>query len=176
MFLCPTHNFFSFDIGIPYLAHGSITRRGCIVYHQERMFCVHSWSQYDVDLWPEGQIYRVYDMALCSGHSFLSFDIGILCLAHECITMVLFELTFMASVWPWSLTSVSKLYFHHEIVSGKIVFALWHRHTKFWHLGVSPWDMLCTFLTFVWPGPLTNMWVARGFLNEYYSQLLSCLT
>ena len=57
------------------------------------------------------------------------------------------------------------------------VFALWHRHTKFWHMGVSSWDnMLCTFLTLVWPWPLTYMYlrVAGGILSEFYSQFLSC--
>ena len=50
------------------------------------------------------------------------------------------------------------------------VFALWHRHTKFWHMIVSPCDnMLCTFLTLVWPWPLTYMWVAGGILREYCS-------
>ena len=29
---CPAHNFFGFDIGLPYLAHGSITLRGCVAY------------------------------------------------------------------------------------------------------------------------------------------------
>ena len=54
------------------------------------------------------------------------------------------------------------------------VFALWHRHTKFWHIGVSPWDnMLSTFLTLVWP--LIYMWGAGGILSEFYSQFLSCL-
>ena len=68
---------------------------------------VHSWSRFDVDLWPQGQIYR---------------------------------------------------------------------HTKFWQMGVSQWDnMLCTFLTLVWPWPLTYIWVARGIVSEFYSQFLSCL-
>ena len=55
------------------------------------------------------------------------------------------------------------------------VFALLHRHTKFWHMGVSPWDnMLCTFLTLVWPWSLIYMRVAGGILSEFYSQFLSC--
>ena len=43
---------------------------GSWVYHHEKMCLVHSWSWYDVDLWPQGRICRVYDMALCSSHSF----------------------------------------------------------------------------------------------------------
>ena len=55
------------------------------------------------------------------------------------------------------------------------VFALWHRHTKSWHMDVLPWDnMLCTFLTLVWPWPLIYMRVAGGILSEFYSQFLSC--
>ena len=89
---------------------------GSWVYHYETMCHIHSWSWYDVDLWPQGQIYRVltflhvqpissvwhwhiifgtwvnlhdpnttltfwppcqiyrsFDMALCSGHNFLVF-------------------------------------------------------------------------------------------------------
>ena len=46
---------------------------GTLVYHHERMCQVHSWSWYDIDLWPQGQIYRVYDMALCSGLSIFVF-------------------------------------------------------------------------------------------------------
>ena len=29
-----------------------------------------SCNVHDLDLWPQGQIYSVYDMALCTGHSF----------------------------------------------------------------------------------------------------------
>ena len=50
-----------FDIGIPYL--------GTWVYHHEKMCHIHSWSWYNIDLWPRDQ-YRVYDMALCLAHSF----------------------------------------------------------------------------------------------------------
>ena len=32
MFLCPIHNYFLFDIGLPYLSHASITMRGCVTY------------------------------------------------------------------------------------------------------------------------------------------------
>ena len=67
-----------FDIGIPYLTNESITMRGCVMY-------IHD---FDVDLWPQDQIYRVHDIALCSGHIFFSFDIVILCLTCECITRV----------------------------------------------------------------------------------------
>ena len=80
--------------------------------------------------------------------------------------------TFMTSVWPWPLTLISKLYIHYEFESGiiKIVFALLHRHTKFWHMSVSPWNMMCTFLTYVWPWPLTYKWVVYlvSFSHSFY--------
>ena len=53
-------------IGIPYLAHGPV------YHHDETMCCVHSWFQYDLHLWPQGQ---------------LLFDIFISYLAHGSITM-----------------------------------------------------------------------------------------
>ena len=60
--LCPTRNF-------RVLWHWH-TIFGTWVYHHGRRCRVHSWSRYDLDLWPQGQIYRVYYMALCSGQSF----------------------------------------------------------------------------------------------------------
>ena len=35
-----------------------LTIFGTWVYYQDRMGQVHSWSRYDVELWPQGQIYR----------------------------------------------------------------------------------------------------------------------
>ena len=43
---------------------------GRLVYHHERMCQVHSWSWYNLELWHQGKIYRIYDIALCSGLSF----------------------------------------------------------------------------------------------------------
>ena len=62
MFSCPAHNLF-----LDWLWHAI---SGTWVYHHERMCQVHSWSWYDLELWPQGKIYRVYDMALCSGLTF----------------------------------------------------------------------------------------------------------
>ena len=42
--------YFWFHSGLPYLAHGCIT---------DTMCRTHSWSRCDVDLWSQGQIYRV---------------------------------------------------------------------------------------------------------------------
>ena len=162
---CPAHNFimvWHYHItwfGLPYLAHGCITTR-------------HSWSRYDLELWPQGQIYRVYDCVQAS--PFMSFDIVILCYACGYITMLrcvtyshelCMTLTFDLNI---------KIIFSQWIWIWQDIFALWHRHTKFLHMGVSPWDMLCTFSTLVWLWPLTYMWVAGGNLCEFYSQFSSC--
>ena len=40
------------------------------VYHHEAICCVHSWSRYNVDLWPQSQVNRFFFMTLCSGHNF----------------------------------------------------------------------------------------------------------
>ena len=80
---------------------------------------VHPWSWYNLELWPQGQIYRVYDMLCVQASAFLSFDIVILCLAYECITMVQC-VTYIHELWPWPLTSISELYFHSEFESGKM--------------------------------------------------------
>ena len=114
-----------------------LTIFGTWVYHQEKMWQVHSWSWYDIDHWPPGQINRFYDMVLCSGLSFFvlqqsHFD------SHSSVSPWYdVSHTFMNSVWPWPLTSISKLIFSPWIWDWQDVFALWHRHTKFWHLVVT---------------------------------------
>ena len=40
------------------------------VYHHETMCGVNSWSRYDLELWPQGQIYRVFDMFSCPAHNY----------------------------------------------------------------------------------------------------------
>ena len=66
--------FICFDIGSPFMAH------------YKRMCGVHSWSWHDVDLWPQCQFYRVFDML--------------------CLTRNLFALTPAYHIWlmgllPW---------------------------------------------------------------------------
>ena len=134
----------NYDIVILCFAHGSITTRG-------------EWSWYDVDFWPQGQIHRVYDMALCSGHSFFV-------LWHSHIMSVsswyYVSHTFMTSVWPWPwpLTSISKVYIFSMNLTWQDPLCSLTKAYQFWYLGVLPGDnMLCTFLTFVWPWPLIYM-------------------
>ena len=117
-------------------------------------------------------IYRVHDMALCSRLSFLSFDKDISCLAREC---TVYHHGTKCRVHSWTMTLTFdlniKIMFSPWIWVWQNVFAFWHRHSKFWHMSVSPWDnMLCTFLTLVCPWPLTYMLTGVSF----HSQFLSC--
>ena len=155
------------------------------------MYRLHSFSRFDIYLWPQGQIYRclsclrvrsvisvcfdtsipylVHDMALCSGHSF--FDLWH---SHTLFGTWVYHHGTICRVHSWPLYDLD--------LNIKITFSQWlcsltNRHTKFWHTGVSPWgNMLYTFLTFVWPWPLTYMWVAGCILSEFYSQFLSCFS
>ena len=192
-----------------------LTIFGTWVYHHKTMCSVHSWSRYDLELWPKCQIICLCVRAI----TFSWFDSGLPHLAHRSITMrrcdmsihvpdsmLTFDLkvkcigfmTFLCVqasallsydiviyfVWHEYITMVWCVVYIHELcmtltsnLNIKIifspwiwvwqdVFALWHRHTKFWHMGVSPWDnMLCTFLTLVWPWPLTYMWVGASLLS-----------
>ena len=104
---------------------------------------------------------------------FLSFDIVIFCLAWECITMVrrVAYILELCMTLPFDLNS--KIIFLPWICVWQDVFALWHSHTKYWHMGVSPWEnMLYTFLTLVWPWLLTYIWVAGlslvSFTHSFY--------
>ena len=59
---CPAHNFF--------MVWHWLTIFGTWVYHHETMCRGHSWSRYDLELWPQGQIYRVFDMFSYPAHNF----------------------------------------------------------------------------------------------------------
>ena len=88
--------------------------------------------------------------------------------------------SFMTSVWPWPLASISKLYLHHEFVSSQDCLCSLTKAFQIGHMAVSPWDnMLCTFMASVLPWPLTSKSVslrARGsILSEFYLQILSYL-
>ena len=93
------------------LWHGH-TIFGSYVYYHERMCRVYSWSQHNIDLWPQGQIYSSWH-SFVFGPAFLSFDRVIPYSAYECITLGRCVITFITSVCPWPLVSISKLLFHH---------------------------------------------------------------
>ena len=92
---CPAHNFF--------MVWHWLTIFGTWVYNHETMCRVHSWSRYDLELWPQGQIYRVFDMFSCLAHNFF---FG-LTLAHHTWHMGVspwddVSSTFMIQIWPWT--------------------------------------------------------------------------
>ena len=124
-----------FDIDIPYLAHGSITMRGCVKYiHDPNMTLT-----FDLKV----KFIGFMTWFCVQASAYLSFDIVIL----ECITMVRC-VTYMY-IYELCMTLTDDLNIR-IIFSPWIwqdVFSLWHRHTKFWHMGISPGDnMLCPFL------------------------------
>ena len=102
----------SFDIGKPYLAHGSITKRGCVRYINDP----------DMTLTFDLKVTFIWFMTwLCVQASpFLSFGIVILCYAGGVSPWFDVSHTVMNSVWPWPLTSIAKLYFHNDFESGKM--------------------------------------------------------
>ena len=90
--LCQAHNFF--------LVWHWLTIFGTCVYHYETMCRAQLWSQYDFNLWPQGKIYRVFDMFSCLDHNFFWFDNGLLYLAHPCITMRHSWSQYHVDLWP----------------------------------------------------------------------------
>ena len=152
---------------------------GIWVYHHERMCQVHSSSWYDVDLWPQGQIYMVYDMALCSGLSFFVlwnshtlfgtwvYHHDTMCRIHSC---TLYDLDH----WP----QYQNYIFTMDVNLARCLCFLTYAY-QIWQMAVSPLDnMLWTFLTLVWPWPLTYMWVAgvslESFISCFYLVLFWC--
>ena len=130
----------------------------------------------DVNLWPEGQIYRVYDMALCSDLSFfLSFDIVILCLARECIPMIRCVAYIHELCMTLTFDLNIKIIFPPWIWVWQDVFALWHS-TIVWHMGVSPWDNVVYILDLNMTLTFDLYVDGGGILSEFYSQFLSCLS
>ena len=68
------------------------------------------------------------------------------------------RVTFVTSVWPSPLASISKLYFCHEFLYGqdRVCSLTWAYQIL--HIGVSPWTTCCVHS---WPWPLTYMWWLR---------------
>ena len=148
MFSCPTLNFCL-------LWHWH-TILGTWVYHHENMYCVHLWSCNDIDHWPQGQIYRVYDMALCSGHSFLFFDVVIL---FGMTVWYDVSRTFMTSVWPWPLTSISIFYFHMNLSQARTSL---HFDTGVTNFDISVYHHETTCCVHSWPLYDLDLWPICG--------------
>ena len=80
----------SFDIGIPYLAHGFITMRECVK-------CIHD-SDTTLNFDIKVKIYRVCDMALCSGLSYFVLWHG-----HTLFGTWVFHHGTMCGIHSWTL-------------------------------------------------------------------------
>ena len=85
--------------------------------------------------------------------------------------------TFMNSVWHWPLTSISKLYFHHEFEPGKmsLLFDIGIPNFGILVYYHETWNILCKFLTLVWPWLLIYTSVAGGILCEFLLKVFTCL-
>ena len=157
--------FVCFDTSIPYLAHGSNTKREYVAFiHDPDMMLT-------FDL-------KVKFIVLCFGHSFYVYwhspAISGTCFGYSFYVywhsptisgtwVYHHRIKCHKHLWPlydFDLGPQYRYYIFNMNCMGKIIFALWTRHTKYnWHMGVSQWDnILCTFMTCVWPYPLTYMW------------------
>ena len=177
------------------------------VYHNETVCHVHSWSQYDVALWPQGPINRVFDvfsclahncffiwhrhsifgtwvyyhkrtccvdmmltidlMALCKGHSFLSFDIVVLYLACECIIIV-WGVMYIHNLYDLELWHQYRNYIFTMNLSLEKLSLLFGIGIPNFDIRVYYYETTCVhFLTFVWPSPLTYMWGRGGSLMSF---------
>ena len=147
-----------FHIGIPYLAHGSITVRECVKYIHDP----NTTLTFNLKV----KFIGFMTWFCVQGSAFLFYNIVILCLALECITMVQ-SVTYIHELCLTLTFDRNKKIFAPWVWVWRDVFAFWYKHTKYRHMDVSPWDNMCTFLTLVWPWPLTYMWVAGVFLVSF---------
>ena len=79
MFLYPAHNYF--------FIWQWLTIFGIWVFHHEKMWHIQLCFWFDVDLWPQGQIYRLLSCLHVRLVTSVRFDIGLPYLAHGSITM-----------------------------------------------------------------------------------------
>ena len=118
MFSCRARNYFLLWHWLPLFSTW--------FYHHKSMCCIHSWSWYNIDLWPQDQIYMVFGMTICSDHSFFVL------LRHHILfgTWVYTHWT-MCNIFSWSLYDLDLWpQYQNYIFSPWICFALWHKHTK----------------------------------------------
>ena len=111
---------------------------------------VHSSSRFNTDLWPQGQKDKVYDMVLFLGHSCF-----VLLHSH---TMWMYHHGTMCRLNPWTLYDLDLWSQYQNYIctrkfdTGKVVFALWHRHFGVWYITAKQHVVymlgLCLSLTF----------------------------
>ena len=108
------------------------------VYRHETMCRIHSWSQFNIDLRPQIKFIGFIIWLCVRATLFLSFDIMMLWLAHQCITIV----RCVANIHDLFMTltfdlNIKIIYFHNEFETGKIIslfdivttnFGIWMYH------------------------------------------------
>ena len=137
------------------------------MYHHERMCSVHLWSQYNVDLWPQGQIHRVYNMFSCLAYNYLLIwhwlSIFGTCVYHyERMSRVHLLSRIDIDIWPQGgiYRFLSILCVQTATFGG-----FRHWHTIFGKMGLSPWEhVLRTFTILIWRWLLTSRSTLHGFV------------
>ena len=140
---------------------------GTLAYHNEKMYINDPFTMLTFDLKAKFDGHLTWFWVWVT--TFLSYDINILYLAHECLHGKIYHIH-----W-WLLSDLC--------LNIEITFLPWIDRLcyfiqayQIWHMGVSPWDnMLCTFMTSVWPLDLYDLYVGgRGVLSEFYLQISYC--
>ena len=142
----------------------SINKRGCVKYIHDP----------DMTLTFDLKVKCIGFMTwLCLGLTFF-----VLWHSHTLLCMWVYHHGTMCHIQSWTLYDLDLWpQYQNYIFTINLNLArclcLWHRHTKCLHMGVSPWDMLCTFSTLVWLWPLTYICGWRGvslvsFTHSFY--------
>ena len=150
---------------------------GTWVYQHKAMCRIHSLSP--IRLWPLTSRSNLlgFWVASCLGHSIFVLWHNLTKFLHENINMGRYVTYIYYLCMTLTFGPNIRIIFSLVLVSGEDGHCLLTKTYQIWHMGVTPWDnMLCTFMTFVWPLPLTYMWVVRSIFKEFYSQFLSCLS
>ena len=135
-----------------------LTMFGKWVYHHETMCRVHSWTRHDLELWPQGQIYRVFDMFSCPVHNFFLDRhwltiFGTWMYHHQTMCRVHHD---PDSMLIFDLKVKFKGFCHVFMYDLKLLLALTLAY-QIWQIGLSPWeDVSGTFMILIQPWTLTS--------------------
>ena len=169
---------------IVYFVSSFPTRNFCLLWHwhtifgtwvfrHERMCCVHSWSWYVVDYWPQGQIYMVYDMAMCSCRSFF-----VLWHIHTLFGTWVYHHCTMSRVHSWLLYDLDRCsQYQNDIfpINLSLVRSSLHLDIGIPNFGISMYHHETTCCVYIWPLYDLDFWTicgwqGPGILSEFYSQ------
>ena len=147
---------FCFDIGLPYLAHRCITKRGCVAYiHDPNTtltfdlkvkigFLTWLCVRVTAFLWHSHTIYVTWVYhhgTMCHIHSWPLYDLNL-----------------------WS--QYQNYYFIMNLCMGKIVFTFWHRHTK---IGICLYHHETTSCVLLWALYVLDLWHICRWREYMYS-------